>query len=180
MQTYTLIAHPDFPARNIRSVEARIIGHDRQWLRLRWRLEGGQDLVIPPFAGRGRADELWQSTCFEAFLQPLGGQTYVELNLSPSERWAAYDFDAPRENMRERAFPHEPDCTIRQGSNMVIFDAAIPDDGLPDAPCAMGIGAVLEETDGVKSYWALSHGDGAPDFHDPTCFTARLDAPEHS
>ena len=34
--------------------------------------------------------------------------------------------------------------------------------------------AVIEEEDGTKSYWALAHPDGPPDFHDPSCFLARL------
>jgi hypothetical protein len=33
---------------------------------------------------------------------------------------------------------------------------------------------VLEETGGTKSYWALSHVQDKPDFHDPGCFAARL------
>ena len=72
----------------MRSVEAKIIGADDSWLRLRWRIEGAQALVVPPFAGKGRADELWKTTCFELFLRPGGGASYCEFNLSPSERWA--------------------------------------------------------------------------------------------
>ena len=39
-----------------------------------------------------------------------------------------------------------------------------------------GICAVIEETDGTKSYWALAHPPGAPDFHHPDCFTLELPA----
>ncbi len=38
----------------------------------------------------------------------------------------------------------------------------------------LGLSAVLEEKDGTKSYWALAHPDGKPDFHEPGCFTAKL------
>ena len=39
----------------------------------------------------------------------------------------------------------------------------------------LGLSAILEEKDGTKSYWALSHpGGDKPDFHDPVCFAARL------
>lgn len=177
METYRLLAHPAFPPSHITSVEARIIGRDANWLRMRWRIEGSAQLVIPEFAGRGRADGLWQTTCFELFLKPEGVAAYCELNLSPSERWNAYDFSARREGMAERLFPQEPVCTLRHGSSFAIFDAAIPARGLPDTVCAMGITCVLEEQAGVKSYWALGHGDGNPDFHDPACFLARLAAP---
>ena len=177
MQTYQLTAHPSRPPGKVASVVARIIGADDNWLRLRWRVEGSQALVVPAFAGKGRADELWKSTCFELFLKPLGGEAYCELNLSPSERWNAYDFDAWRAGMRERPFPREPECTMRQGSSFAIFDAAIPAAGLPANDCAMGLAAVIEEAGGTLSYWALAHPEDKPDFHAPACFALALSAP---
>ncbi|KRA83295.1 hypothetical protein ASD76_04350 [Altererythrobacter sp. Root672] len=177
MQTHLLTPHLDHPASEVSRIEARVIGSDANWLRVRWRIEGSQQLVVPPFGGKGRADGLWETTCFELFLKPEGHSAYVELNLSPSERWNAYDFEAYRWGMTERPFPREPECTMRQGSSFAIFDAAIPIGGLPLVDCAMGMSAVLEEQGGVKSYWALAHPDGAPDFHSPACFTATLPAP---
>ncbi len=177
MQTHLLAVHPDHPPATVSQIEAKIIGRDANWLRVRWRIEGAQQLVVPPFSGKGRADGLWQTTCFELFLKPQGGDSYLELNLSPSERWNAYDFAAYRWDMQERPFPREPECTMRQGSSFAIFDAAIPVAGLPAAESAMGLSAVIEERGGVKSYWALAHPDGAPDFHAPACFAARLAAP---
>lgn len=177
MQTHELTAHPGHPPQRIEGIEARILGFDENWLRLRWRIEGSQALVVPAFAGRGRADELWRTTCFELFLRPKGGEAYTEFNLSPSDRWAAYDFDSHREGMRERALPIEPNCTIRQGSSMAIFDAAIPLAGVPRGPSAMNLAAVIEEDGGHKSYWASAHPSGKPDFHDAACFAGRLEAP---
>ena len=40
--------------------------------------------VAPAFAGKGRADELWQTTCFELFLKPEGGAGYVENAIATS------------------------------------------------------------------------------------------------
>ncbi len=179
MQTLTheLVPHPAHRPAQVRGVSAKVIGHDANWLRLRWRIERSAALVVPDYAGKGRADGLWKTTCFEAFLQPAGGAPYVELNLSPSERWAAYDFTGPRQGMAERPMPREPDAAMRQGSSFAIFDAAVPAQGLPQAACAMGLTAVIEEEGGTKSYWALSHTGDMPDFHDPACFTARLPAP---
>jgi hypothetical protein len=173
---HALLAHPDHPPLAVSAIEARIIGRDGNWLRVRWRVEGAQRLVVPPFAGRGRADELWQATCFELFLRPDGGAPYLEINLSPSERWNAYDFEAYRWGMAERPVPREPECTLRLGSSFAIFDAAIPAAALPEAECAMGLSAVIEEQGGVKSYWALAHPDAKPDFHAPACFAATLPA----
>ncbi len=172
-----LLPHPDHPPVAIRSIEARVIGIDENWLRLRWRIDGAAQLVVPAFAGKGRADGLWKTTCFEAFLKPEGGEAYVELNLSPSERWAAYDFAAYREGMVERAFPREPECTMRKGEQLAIFDAAVPMGGLPTLPVALGLSAVIEEEGGHISYWALAHPESKPDFHHASCFAATLEPP---
>ena len=177
---WDLEPYPAHPPATVSRVSARIIGSDAYWLRLRWRIEGAQALVVPPFAGKGRADELWRTTCFELFLKPAGGEAYCEFNLSPSERWAAYDFTGYRAGMAERPVEREPQATMRLGSTFTIFDAAIPLSGLPSEDCRMNLSAVIEEQGGVKSYWALAHPADKPDFHDPACFLAELPAPRPS
>lgn len=182
MGTLSLIAHPDHPPLAVRAVEAAILGLDAYWVRVRWRVEGSARVLVPPLAGKARTDGLWQETCFELFLKEPGGDAgYVELNLSPSERWAAYDFAAYRSGMEERAVPRDPDGTIRRGRDMLIFDASIPRAALPPLPWKLGICAVIVEADEegtpVKSFWALRHGPGEPDFHAPACFAANLAAP---
>mgnify|MGYP003531061938 FL=1 len=139
-------------------------------MRIRWRIDGAQSLVVPPFRGKGRDDNLWQTTCFELFLQQPDGPSYIELNLSPSERWNAYNFANYRAGMEERPFPREPSCTMRKGEALAIFDAAVPARALPEGPWRYNLTAVIEEEVGIKSYWAMAHGGGAPDFHDATCF----------
>lgn len=176
MQTHLLVPHPDCAPLAVQAIKARITP-DGDWVRLRWRIEGAQKLVAPPFAGKGRADGLWRTTCFELFLQVPGEAGYVELNLSPSERWNAYDFTAYREGMAERPFPREPACTFRKGEALAIFDAAVPASALPPAPWRAGLTAVIEEQGGVKSYWAIAHPAGPPDFHDAACFVAKVVAP---
>jgi hypothetical protein len=137
---------------------------------------------VPPFAGKGRADGLWRTTCFELFVahegEGEGKGGYAEFNLSPSERWAAYDFAAYREGMATRAAPRDAVCTLRRGDKLAFFDAAIPVAALPPLPWRFGLAAVIEEEGGAKSYWALAHAGEAPDFHDPACFTETLAAPE--
>ena len=177
MQTLELIAHPGKPPSAVSSIEARIISLDAQWLRLRWRIEDAQALVVPAFAGRGRADGLWQTTCFELFVRDGGGPAYVEFNLSPSERWNAYCFSETRTGQEEFALPQEPACTMRQGSSFAIFDAAIPAVPLFAGEPAIALSAVIEEEGGLLSYWALAHPAPQPDFHAPACFAAQLPAP---
>lgn len=177
LETHCLIPHPDNLPALIRTIEARIVSVDARWLRLRWRLEGAEKVLLPAFAGKGRADGLWKTTCFEFFLRQPGSEAYVELNLSASERWQAYDLSGYRAGMTERPMPHEPTCTARVGQSMTIFDAAVPIGGLPPPPWRYGLSAVIEEEGGVTSYWAISHPAGKADFHSPACFAGELAAP---
>lgn len=178
METFDLIAHPAFPAKVVTSVAARILSLDANWLTLRWKVDGAGSLVVSPFAGRARTDGLWQTTCFELFVKAPDAQGYAEFNLSPSERWAAYDFTGYRAGMAERAVERPPVCTPRRGQSVLIFDAAIPASALPPLPWVYGLTAVIEEEDGHKSYWASAHPPEKPDFHDPACMAGRLAAPE--
>ena len=66
---------------------------------------------------------------------------------------------------------------MRLGSSFAIFDAAIPHDVLPELPAKVNLACVLEEAGGTISYWAIAHPEGKPDFHDPACFTGKLEAP---
>jgi hypothetical protein len=43
-----------------------------------------------------------------------------------------------------------------------------------EVPLRLGLSAVIEETSGRKSYWALAHPPGKPDFHHPDCFALEL------
>lgn len=177
MQTSLLVPHSAHPPSS--ALEMHFASSVKGgWLTMRWRIEGSSNLAIPPFAGRRRADELWRTTCFELFVQGEGAG-YCEFNFSPSEAWAAYDFDRPREGMRNRQVAAAPVCTWRGGGpRLALFDAALRIDALPALPCRIGPTAIIEETGGRKSYWAAVHGRPQPDFHDPACFTVTLAAPD--
>jgi hypothetical protein len=177
LETLALVPHPDHPPVGVRAITATLGPARGHWLPLRWRIEGAGALVVPAFAGRGRADGLWRTTCFELFLAPEGGDGYCEFNLSPSERWAAYDFAGYRDGMVDRAMPRDAACALRGHGNLMIFDAALPLAGLPARPCHAGLSAVIEEAGGRISYWALAHPVGKADFHHPACFATTLAAP---
>jgi hypothetical protein len=176
LQTDWLIPHPDKPPLGVTAIRARITGITENWLTLRWSIAGAGRIVLPALAGKRRADGLWRHTCFEMFVQSPGDESYVELNLSPSEGWAAYDFDKYRQGMVEHVMPRPPDCTTRVGGDTLIFDAAIPMAGLPPRPWRVGLTAVIEE-DGVMSYWSLAHPPGPPDFHHAACLALTVRAP---
>lgn len=175
MQMHDLIAHPAHPPLGVAAIRAGF-ARTPHWLVLRWRIEQPAQVIVPRLAGRGRADALWRTTCFELFVAG-GGGAYSEFNLSPSERWAAYDFDGYRSGMRARPVGPDPVCSWRWGGAFALFDAAIPLAAFPAPVGRAQLSAVIEEQGGVKSYWALTHATAEkPDFHDPGGFTLPLPA----
>jgi hypothetical protein len=130
------------------------------------------DRFILPEGEPARADELWQTTCFEAFLRAEGdGEAYREWNFAPSGQWAAYDFTAYREG-RSNPDVAAPYLRLEDNFTWWSFGATITVDA--ETRWRLGLSAILEGKEGAKSYWALAHGGDKPDFHDPGCFAARL------
>ena len=118
-------------------------------------------------------DELWKTTCFEAFLGPVGAGSYREWNFAPSGNWAAYDFSAYREEMARADVGSPPYIRMEDNFTWWTVGATIATDA--QQQWQLGLSAVLEEIDGTKSYWALAHPPGdKPDFHHANCFAARL------
>jgi hypothetical protein len=119
-----------------------------------------------------RKEDLWETTCFEAFLQVPGAKAYREWNFAPSGDWAAYDFKSHR-NGRTKAEVAAPYVRVEDNLTWWALGATLTVEA--DAVWALGLSVVLEEKDGTKSYWALAHSTGdKPDFHDPACFAAHL------
>ncbi|MDO7841166.1 DOMON-like domain-containing protein [Sphingomonas immobilis] len=173
MAEYTLVPHPDTPPRAIDFVGVSI-RQDEHGLNLCYVIGGDTaGLVIPPAAAPCRTDELWRTTCFELFVQ-TGATDYLEFNFSPSSAWAAYRFSDYRTGMAPA--DAAPRIGISDEGDALIVAVRIAAPAPPGTLAALSV--VVEERDGTKSYWALAHGDGPPDFHDPDCFVAPLPAPE--
>ena len=128
--------------------------------------------VVPSADEPGRADELWKTTCFEAFLRNVGAEDYREWNFAPSGDWASYDFTGYRDGMTEAEVGAPPYIRIEDNLTWWTLGATIAVDA--DKSWELGLSAVVEEADGTKSYWALAHPSEKPDFHHPDCFAARL------
>ena len=136
------------------------------------------DLRMPPMAARARADELWQHTCFEAFVRSAAEAGYYEFNFSPSTQWAAYRFSSYRNGMRVATEISAPRIEVESGPERYVLQASLELEGLSmlphDAGWRLGLAALIEETNGRKSYWALAHPPGKPDFHHPDCFACEF------
>ena len=171
----SLLPHPDFPTRAITAVSVdagRKPGGD---IALRYYVEGNLEAVVwpTPVEHPQRADHLWQHTCFEAFVGFDADPSYYELNFSPAGCWAAYRFDHYRTGGRDVA-----NALLRGGLTVSTtrVHAKLPD--LDDQrEWRLGLSAIFETRDGAKSYWALRHPPGKPDFHHVDCFAARIAAP---
>jgi len=150
------------------------IGRDADILRVTFRLPDDSDaLRLPALGEPRRGDRLWERTCFELFIRAVGDAGYYEYNLSPSRAWAIYRFDDYRAGMAEADFLAPAiDAETRGARFELSARISIPSLGALD--WRLGLSAVIEETNGTKSYWALAHPPGAPDFHHPDCFALRM------
>jgi hypothetical protein len=136
------------------------------------------DLRLPPVVAATRTDELWRHTCFEAFVQTAPDGTYYEFNFAPSTQWAAYRFDGYRSGMRAAAGIVAPVIDVQSRPDGYVLNAVLDLDGLPDlartTSWSLGLSALIEDTRGHLSYWALSHPPGKPDFHHSNGFAHAL------
>ena len=155
-------------------------------LRFHYSLEGPIDqLVVPaPLPQTPRHDDLWQHTCFEAFLARPGSEAYWELNLAPSGAWNLYRLDGYRRNLRPDPACRGTGIRWRADAQKATLEACL---SLPPELAAeagshangsmaldVGLTAVLERQDGQCEYWALCHAGSEADFHRRESFSLRL------
>lgn len=178
-----LTCHPETPCQHVRAISVRVQRKPDGAAAFAFRLDGSVGLLrVPPPGPPRRADGLWQHTCFEAFLALNGATAYYEFNFAPSGEWAAYSFLRYREG-NPLDLDGQPAISVRRAADRFELDAMIRVDRLPamppNAPLRLGLSAVLEDQRGERSYWALWHPPGKPDFHHPDAFALRLAPAAH-
>ena len=160
------------------SVSVRL---DTDGLRLVYSLNGDTaGLRITPAAAPGPANGLWQHTCLEAFVAAEDEAAYREFNFSPSGQWAAYGFSSER--VRAVAgVEGQPLLQTTMSAAQLVLTAHLPWKALPARATALciALSAVIEESSGHLSYWALHHPQARPDFHHPAARTLRLALPQN-
>ncbi|WP_324827440.1 hypothetical protein [Qipengyuania zhejiangensis] len=165
-----LVLHPHCAAGPIESVEGAI-EPTADGCSASFRLIGDiARILVPEESEPERMDNLWKTTCFEIFWQPEGGEYYREFNLSPSRRWACYDFDAFRLNSRDA--PAKVDITCRHDATELVLEATVHSQ-LP-VPAAVALNAIVEDKSGNIQFWALAFEDGKPEFHSTVCRALHL------
>ena len=182
MYPFTLQAYPGDPPDAALSVYGGLTSQ-ASWLTVHFTVTGMQNhlLLPPPSLCPGRQDGLWQQTCFELFLAPVGSLAYWEINVSPSGNWNTYRFDAYRQSMQPEPIlqvsqitpsSQLPDTfTLAYQVDMSILLTTYPrtQGVLECSPCCILVAAPQQ-----KSYWALQHQPPRPDFHRRASFTLRV------
>jgi hypothetical protein len=173
--------HPDSRSPAVQRIEVQTARPRPDGLMLSYTVIGMvSDILLPPPLAGTRGDQLWQHTCFEAFVRVAPDAEYYEFNFAPSTQWAAYRFsgyrsgrrvadeiDAPRIEMQ--SVPGS--CTLRASLNLGSLPALAR-----QASWQIGLSAVIEDMTGGLSYWALAHPPGKPDFHHADCFAHEFSA----
>jgi hypothetical protein len=132
--------------------------------------------ISVPTREPARRTGLWEETCFEFFLAPLNSPGYWEFNLSPAGDWNVYRFFEYRKGMTEEpAFESLPFRVEERPDALSIhleFDLA----GIirPDQSIRASVTAVLRQTDGKTTFWALAHMGSRPDFHSRDSFILEI------
>jgi hypothetical protein len=161
--------HPASPPSPVEQIVVYFERVNRFRFWAQFELRGALSQVVwPASVLGGRADDLWRTTCFEAFLK--GDGPYWEFNFSPSQQWASYSFDAYRSGQRpaaEVAAPAQLELEESYAELEVTFEQ-------PPGVTHLGLSAVIQSIDGAISYWALAHPSAKPDFHHPDSFVLDL------
>jgi hypothetical protein len=171
---HVLKLHPDSRCLVAARVEVAVTRPRADRLVLSYVVTGKiSDVRLPPVVAPARTDGLWQHTCFEAFVRTASDPAYYEFNFAPSTEWAAYRFDSYRSGMGAAEIG-APAIEVRLSPDSYTLQAALELDRLPglsrEAVWHLGLSAVIEDQNGRKSYWALAHPPGQPDFHHSDCF----------
>lgn len=176
-----LQCHPSTRTEAVHSIGVRVRRSASAELQMTFRLDGDTSriLISPPNVPRF-ATELWQHTCFEAFIALEVQSAYHELNFAPSGEWAVYAFRGYRDGGPVADEIMRPHIAMRTSGSRLELDAVVPLDRLsaihPSASLRIGLSAVIETSDGL-SYWALRHPAGKPDFHNADGFSLLLEPP---
>jgi hypothetical protein len=167
----SLVCHEMTPARAVRSVLAALSLSFEDGFVLHFIVDGEIDaLALPPGDGErviadAATDGLWESSCVT---------DYTEFNYAPDGRWACYQFDDYRALVSADPLAPWSMATERSASRYIL---RVEPGIFPEPGSRLALSAVIEELDGTRSYWALCHPPGRPDFHHRDCFQVTLGAP---
>src|SRR5215471_16921042 len=112
----SLSRHPESRCVAATRVEVEVLRQGAGTLLLSYAVYGNiGELRLPPISAPARRPDLWQQTCFEAFVGTAAGAAYYEFNFAPSTEWAAYRFSSYRSEMRVATEVSAPRIEVQTG-----------------------------------------------------------------
>ena len=183
MESKNLICHPATPCSNVRQINVDVCIDWNNNVAIQYSLKGDLGkLQIPAKRAPARTNDLWQHTCFEAFIAMSNGENYIECNFAPSGEWAIDEFDSYRAGMKE--IEAKPIVNTRLGNDHLVVEVKFVTSFISRITSAVelrvGLSAVIEDHTGALSYWALAHPAGKPDFHHRDNFALTLNPLKNS
>jgi len=130
-----------------------------------------------------RGHQLWQHTCFELFVSSSQSPAYCEWNFSSTKQWDHFHFDSYRQTSNSQQIVNAiQKIDFKKTANSALIDVEIDLLKIPTLAKILSNGetifvsttVVLENKKSEKSYWALSHQDSQPDFHNKNSFIAKI------
>ena len=134
-----------------------------------------RDIIWPEPDQLMQRDFLWESTCFEVFINHRTHNAYFELNLSPSLAWNLYQFSDYRT-------PHTiPPQRVREPAllKFEVLDQTVSAEidlarlHLVGKKLNLGLTAVIQTQNSLE-YLALNHPIAQADFHHASGWTLSL------
>lgn len=157
-------------------LQADLIVESDEIIRLEfaWKDMQGQ-IIMPTQPSAGRHHDLWQQTCFEAFIRPKIGIGYFEVNLSPTGAWNIYRFESYRSPQPPTEFSEAEVLEITPQQESLNARIKLPD--LDLTLVEVSLCAIFKLKNGTTSYWANRHSAHKPDFHYPDSFILERKSP---
>lgn len=116
-----------------------------------------------------RVIKLWEKSCFELFIKNEKN-SYIEFNFSPEFEWNAFYFEKKGDALAEYGRMDSVKKDILLSLDVFHLIVEIDRKKFPDhffeSALEIGLTSVIKDRHGKLSYWALSHQDTKPNFHD--------------
>lgn len=133
--------------------------------------------ISPVSPSPKRKDHLWEHTCFELFVSSADDTSYWEYNLSPSHNWSVFRFsDYRRDKTDELSIDNITINTQISDGESFELDALLPlPKPLIDQKLRIAVSAIIQDSNDIIYYYALTHCDQQADFHDKNSFIISLE-----
>ena len=160
--------------------DLKILNSDTVEINFEWN-DPEKKIVLSESPSGGRHFNLWQQTCFEAFIQPAGGAKYYEINLSPAKAWNVFSFESYRAPQPPTEVPgveilkFEVEGLAAGSTNLKTFKANLKVQikilGANFRQVNASLCSVVVLKDLQTTYWSTKHADQKANFHHFDSFT---------